>query len=128
MSKYLIAMVFLLGLTQNKSEALDLDGMAIIKEVVEISNKYKTCSAKLADGELCSGYSYVPNQCQNYCNTHDQLCCYKDVSKGGCDPCGDGTCNNGGEVCSCPSDCGPACGNGTCDCGETVGGCPEDCR
>ena len=44
MSKYLIAMVFLLGLTQNKSEALDLDGMAIIKEVVEISNKYKTCS------------------------------------------------------------------------------------
>ena len=44
MSKYFIAMFFLLGLTQNKSEALNLDGMVIIKEVVEVSNKYKNCS------------------------------------------------------------------------------------
>jgi hypothetical protein len=44
MNKYLIAVVFLLVLTHKKSEALDLDGMAIIKEVVEVSNKYKNCS------------------------------------------------------------------------------------
>jgi hypothetical protein len=44
MSKYLIAVVFLLGLTQNKSEALNLDGMVMIKEVVEVSNRYKNCS------------------------------------------------------------------------------------
>ena len=37
-------MFFLLGLMQEKSEALDLDGMVIIKEVVEVSNKYKNCS------------------------------------------------------------------------------------
>ena len=40
-SKYIIAVVFLLGLTQNKSEALNLDGMVMIKEVVEVSNRYK---------------------------------------------------------------------------------------
>ena len=44
MSKYFLVMFFLLGLMQEKSEALDLDGMVIIKEVVEISNKYKICS------------------------------------------------------------------------------------
>ena len=44
MRKYLIAVVFLLGLTQNKSEALNLDGMIMIKEVVEVSNRYKNCS------------------------------------------------------------------------------------
>ena len=44
MSKYLIAVVFLLGLTEEKSEAVDLDGIIIIKEVVEVSNKYKNCS------------------------------------------------------------------------------------
>jgi len=43
-SKYVIAVFFLLGLTQEKSEALDLDGMVMIKEVVEVSNKYKICS------------------------------------------------------------------------------------
>ena len=44
MRKYLIAVVFLLGLTQNKSEALNLDSMTMIKEVAEISNRYKNCS------------------------------------------------------------------------------------
>ena len=44
MSKYLIAVFFLISITQEKSEALDLDGMVIIKEVVEVSNKYKNCS------------------------------------------------------------------------------------
>jgi hypothetical protein len=44
MNKYLIAMFFLLSLSQIKSEALDLDGMVMIKEVVKVSNKYKNCS------------------------------------------------------------------------------------
>ena len=41
MRKYFIAVVFLLGLTQNKSEAMNLDGMIMIKEEVEVSNRYK---------------------------------------------------------------------------------------
>jgi hypothetical protein len=43
-SKYLIAVVFLLGLAQGKSEALDLDAMVMIKEVAAVSNKYKKCT------------------------------------------------------------------------------------
>ena len=42
MRKYFIAVVFLLGLTQNKSEAMNLDGMIMIKEVVEVSIDTKT--------------------------------------------------------------------------------------
>ena len=45
MSKYIIAVVFLLGLMQGKTEALDFtDRMAVIKEVVVISQKYQKCS------------------------------------------------------------------------------------
>ena len=44
-SKYIIAAVFLLGLMQGKTEALDFtDRMVVIKEVVVISQKYKRCS------------------------------------------------------------------------------------
>jgi len=44
-SKYFIAVVFLLGLMQGKTEALDFtDRMVVIKEVVVISQKYKKCS------------------------------------------------------------------------------------
>ena len=45
MSKYIIAVVFLLGLMQGKTEALDFtDSMVVIKEVGVISQKYKKCS------------------------------------------------------------------------------------
>ena len=45
MSKYIIAVVFLLGLMQGKTEALDFtDGMVVIKEVGVISQKYTKCS------------------------------------------------------------------------------------
>ena len=45
MSKYIIAVVFLLGLMQGKTEALDFtDRMVVIKEVVVISQKYQKCS------------------------------------------------------------------------------------
>ena len=45
MVKFLIAVVFLLGLTHGKSDAADLDGMVIIKEAVEVSKKYNTCTS-----------------------------------------------------------------------------------
>ncbi len=45
MSKYIIAVLFLLGLMQGKTEALDFtDRMVVVKEVVVISQKYKKCS------------------------------------------------------------------------------------
>jgi len=88
------------------------------------NKKYQTCSPKLADDEKCEPDK---DDCQNYCNALDQVCCNFDVPNGGCDSCGDGTCE-AGEICACEADCGAPCGNGTCDCGETVGGCPEDCR
>ena len=45
MTKYIIAVVFLLGLMQRKIEALDFtDRMVVIKEVVVISQKYQKCS------------------------------------------------------------------------------------
>ena len=45
MSKYIIAVVFLLGLMQGKTEALDFaDTMVVIKEVGVISQKYTKCS------------------------------------------------------------------------------------
>ena len=44
-SKYIIAVVFLLGLMQGKTEALDFtDSMVVIKEVGVISQKYTKCS------------------------------------------------------------------------------------
>ena len=45
MSKYIIAVVFLLGLMQGKTEALDFtDLTVVIKEVGVISQKYTKCS------------------------------------------------------------------------------------
>ena len=44
-SKYIITVVFLLGLMQGKTEALDFtDSMVVIKEVGVISQKYTKCS------------------------------------------------------------------------------------
>ena len=48
MSKYLIAVVLLLGLMQGKTEALDIqnshiDRMIAIKEIAVISQKYQKC-------------------------------------------------------------------------------------
>ena len=44
-SKYIIAVVFLLGLMQGKTAALDFtDSMVVIKEVGVISQKYTKCS------------------------------------------------------------------------------------
>jgi hypothetical protein len=42
--KFLIGVFFILGLMQEKSEAVDLDGMVLIKEAVEVSKKYNTCT------------------------------------------------------------------------------------
>ena len=49
MVQFFIGILFLLGLTQGKSEAVDLDGMILIKEAVEVSKKYNTCTSIEAD-------------------------------------------------------------------------------
>ncbi len=44
--------------------------------------------------------------------------------------CGNGTCETGETVNTCPLDCsggGPVCGNGTCENGETASSCASDC-
>ena len=40
--------------------------------------------------------------------------------------CGNGSCDWGENVLTCPADCG-TCGNGVCDPGETLVSCPSDC-
>jgi hypothetical protein len=40
-----IGVVFLLSLTQGKSEAVNFDGMLLIKEAVKVSKKYNTCTS-----------------------------------------------------------------------------------
>ena len=44
MSKYIIAVVLLLGLMQGKTEALEKDIFIVLKEFGVITTKYKTCS------------------------------------------------------------------------------------
>ena len=44
MVKFFISVFFLLGLTQGFSEAVDLDGMVMIKEAAEVSKKYNKCA------------------------------------------------------------------------------------
>lgn len=41
--------------------------------------------------------------------------------------CGDGTCNDGENVDSCPSDCTVTCGDGICSDGEDACSCGDDC-
>ena len=41
--------------------------------------------------------------------------------------CGDGTCDDGETLESCPDDCTDVCGNGACEQGETPESCPNDC-
>jgi len=43
-SKYFIAVVFLLGLMNGKTEALEKDMFVVLKEFGVITTKYKTCS------------------------------------------------------------------------------------
>ena len=44
MSKYLIAVVLLLGLMQGKTEALEEEFFLLIKEFAVVSKKYEECS------------------------------------------------------------------------------------
>jgi formylglycine-generating enzyme required for sulfatase activity len=41
--------------------------------------------------------------------------------------CGNGACEAGESVASCPQDCTVACGNGECEAGENSENCPRDC-
>ena len=72
MTKYLMAVVFLLCLTQTKLEALDLDGMVMIKEVAEVSNKYKQCTGIKDDKKRLACFdgltSYIKEREKKYDN------------------------------------------------------------
>ena len=69
MSKYLIAIVFLLGLTQGKSEALDLDAMVMIKEVAAVSNKYEKCTRIKGDKKKLTCFDGLTNYIKEKKNT-----------------------------------------------------------
>jgi hypothetical protein len=56
----------------------------------------------------------------------DMKSCPKDCPVG--PVCGNGVCEVGEDMKSCPKDCtGPVCGNGVCEVGEDMKSCPKDC-
>ena len=61
MVKFLIGVVFILGLTQEKSEAVDLDGILLIKEAVEVSKKYNTCTSIEDDKKRLACFDSLTN-------------------------------------------------------------------
>ena len=61
MVKFLIGVVFLLGLTQEKSEAVDLDGMVLIKEAVEVSKKHNMCTSIEDDKKRLACFDNLTN-------------------------------------------------------------------
>ena len=61
MVKFLIGVVFILGLTQEKSEAVDLDSMLLIKEIVEVSKKYNTCTSIEDDKKRLACFDSLTN-------------------------------------------------------------------
>ena len=73
MTKYLLAVVFLLGLTQGKLEALDLDGMVMIKEVAEVSNKYKQCTGIKDDKKRLACFDGLTNYIKEREKKYDNL-------------------------------------------------------
>jgi len=71
--KFLIGVVFVLGLTQEKSEAVDLDGMLLIKEAVEVSKKYNTCTSIEDDKKRLACFDNLTNyikERENIYNKH----------------------------------------------------------
>ena len=61
MVKFLIGVVFILGLTQEKSEAVDLDSMLLIKEIVEVSKKYNKCTSIEDDKKRLACFDNLTN-------------------------------------------------------------------
>jgi hypothetical protein len=59
--KFLIGVVFILGLTQEKSEAVDLDGILLIKEALEVSKKYNTCTSIEDDKKRLACFDSLTN-------------------------------------------------------------------
>jgi hypothetical protein len=59
--KFLIGVVFVLGLTQEKSEAVDLDGILLIKEALEVSKKYNTCTSIEDDKKRLACFDSLTN-------------------------------------------------------------------
>ena len=73
MNKYLIAIVFLFGLTQGKSEALDLDAMVMIKEVAEVSSKYKKCTGVKDDKKRLVCFDDLTNYIKEREKKYDKI-------------------------------------------------------
>ena len=113
---------------------------------VNVNGTEKTLQAAINSGSLCcsnctfAAYSQNPNT-KNHPGTNiliknssgtEKTLQEAITNKEFCNPCGDGTCNNGENCTSCSRDCGvcpPAlfCGDGTCNNGETRASCPTDC-
>jgi hypothetical protein len=68
-----MAVVFLLCLTQTKLEALDLDGMVMIKEVAEVSNKYKQCTGIKDDKKRLACFDGLTNYIKEREKKYDNL-------------------------------------------------------
>jgi len=68
-----MAVVFLLCLTQTKLEALDLDGMVMIKEVAEVSNKYKQCTGIKNDKKRLACFDGLTNYIKEREKKYDNL-------------------------------------------------------
>ena len=68
-----MAVVFLLCLTQTKLEALDLDGMVMIKEVAEVSNKYKQCTGINDDKKRLACFDSLTNYIKDREKKYDNL-------------------------------------------------------
>ena len=89
MAKFLVAVVFLLGLTQEKSAAVDLDGMVIIKEAVEVSKKYNTCTSIEDDKKRLACFDNLTNYIKEREKIYNKHETTKDSVSGGFRNCKD---------------------------------------
>ena len=72
MVKFLIAGAFLLVFMQEKSAAVDLDGMVIIKEAVEVSKKYNTCTSIKDDKKRLACFDNLTSYIKERENTYNK--------------------------------------------------------
>jgi len=87
------------------------------------------CGDNIADGvEVCDGDD-VPSTCEDLGYDGGALSCNAQCSgfdESACFECGDGSCDPGEDLTSCPEDC-DLCGDGSCDPGEDCLSCAVDC-
>ncbi len=92
------------------------------------SNTADSCKGRCGDAFDGNYNCQCDSQCQTFsdcCNDYQALCTTSGAK------CGDGTCDSGESMATCPADCtstGPTCGDGTCDPAESPATCPADCK